>query len=189
MIVVCSLSDFENVCESIKPTHAISVIDPGFEPKTPKGVANHLKLGFDDIVSISDKGPLYRIPGQNSHIEQTLFTEKNAKTIADFVDTWNPDNSIVIHCWCGISRSMATATYTMFNIDKSNIDRNIRYIRNIAPHANPNKLMLSYFENLLKTEGKISKSYNNYPYSKTYDCEYNFAPITLFDINDMKEFR
>ena len=98
MIVVCSLSDFENVCESIKPTHAISVIDPGFEPKTPKGVANHLKLGFDDIVSISDKGPLYRIPGQNSHIEQTLFTEKNAKTIADFVDTWNPDNSIVIHC-------------------------------------------------------------------------------------------
>ena len=100
MIVVCSLSDFENVCESIKPTHAISVIDPCFEPKTPKGIANHLKLGFDDIVSISDKGPLYRIPGQNSHIEQNLFTEKNDKTIADFVDTWNPDNSIVIHCWC-----------------------------------------------------------------------------------------
>ena len=70
-----------------------------------------------------------------------------------------------------------------------NIDRNIRYIRSIAPHANPNKLMLSYFENLLKTEDKISKSFNNYPYSKTYDCENNFAPITLFDINEMKEFK
>ena len=189
MIIVCSLNDLETVCNSLKPKYLISVIDPGYEPETPSGVKNHLKLGFDDIVSISDKGPLYRIPGQNSHIEQTLFTEKNAKTIADFVDTWNPDNSIVIHCWCGISRSMATATYTMFNIDKSNIDRNIRYIRNIAPHANPNKLMLSYFEKILKTEDKISRLFNKYPYLKTYDCEYNFAPITLFDINDMKEFR
>lgn len=189
MIVVCSLSDFENVCESIKPTHAISVIDPGFEPNTPKDITNHLKLGFDDIVSISDKGPLYRVPGQNSHIKQTLFTEKNAKKISDFVDTWSSDNSIVIHCWCGISRSMATATYTMCSIDKINIDRNIRYIRSIAPHANPNKLMLSYFENILKTEGQISKSFDNYPYSKTYDCKINFAPITLFDINDMKDFK
>ena len=46
MIVVCSLSEFSNVCESINPSHAISVIDPGFEPTTPKGVSNHLKLGL-----------------------------------------------------------------------------------------------------------------------------------------------
>ena len=32
--VICSLSDFNNVCDSIKPSHAISVIDPGFEPAT-----------------------------------------------------------------------------------------------------------------------------------------------------------
>ena len=54
MIVVCSLSEFSNVCESINPSHAISVIDPGFEPTTPKGVSNHLKLGFDDIVNMEE---------------------------------------------------------------------------------------------------------------------------------------
>ena len=35
MIIVCSLKDLENVCESVKPSHVISVIDPGYAPKTP----------------------------------------------------------------------------------------------------------------------------------------------------------
>ena len=83
---------------------------------------------------------------------------------------------------------MATATYVMCNLNKTNIDRNVRYIRNIAPHANPNKLMLSFFEKILKTQDQISESFAKYPYSKTYDCEYNFAPVTIFDINDMKNF-
>ena len=189
MIVVCSLSDFSYICESIKPSHAISVIDPGFEPQTPKGLPNHLKLGFDDIVSLIDEGPLYRVPGKNSHIEQTLFSEKDATSIADFVNTWNMNSPIVIHCWCGVSRSMATATYLMCSFDKSNIDRNIRYIRSIAPHAQPNKLMLSFFEKILETNRKISSAFEKYPYSKTYDCEYSFAPVTIFDINDMKEYK
>ena len=48
--------------------------------------------------------------------------------------------------------------------------------------------MLSYFEKILKTEDKISRLFNKYPYLKTYDCEYNFAPVTIFDINAMKNF-
>tara|TARA_Y100000590_G_C15396558_1_gene892167 strand:- start:197 stop:766 length:570 start_codon:yes stop_codon:yes gene_type:complete len=189
MIVVCSLSDFKNVSESIKPSHAISVIDPGYEPNTPNGIKKHLKLGFDDIISINDDGPLYRLPGDINPKKQTLFTESNANTVASFLKTWNEDSSIVIHCWCGVSRSMATATYLMCSLDCSNIDRNIRYIRSIAPHANPNKLMLSFYEKILNTKGKISATFDKYPYSTTYDCEYNFAPVTIFDINDMKEFK
>ena len=83
---------------------------------------------------------------------------------------------------------MATATYIMCSLDKTNIDRNIRYIRSVAPHANPNTLMLSYFEKILNTGNQISSAFRKYPYSKTYDCENNFAPVTMFDINDMKEF-
>ncbi len=189
MIVVCSLSDFNNVCDSIKPSHAISVIDPGFEPNTPRGVSNHLKLGFDDIINISDDGPLYRVPGKNSHIEQTLFSESNALSIVEFVNSWKQEKPIVIHCWCGISRSMATATYIMCFNEKKNIDRNIRYIRKIAPHANPNKLMLSFFEKILRTNDEITKGFDKYPYETSYDCENNFAPITIFDINDMKKYK
>ena len=35
---------------------------------------------------------------------------------------------------------------------------------------------------------KISKAFMQYPHSRTYDCEYNFAPVTIFDINEMKSF-
>ena len=45
------------------------------------------------------------------------------------------------------------ATDLDFSIEKNlkNIDNNIKYIRSVAPHANPNKLMLSFYENILNT--------------------------------------
>ena len=61
MIIVCSLKDLETVCESVKPSHVISVIDPGYAPETPSGVSNHLKLGFDDIIEISPKNQIFRL--------------------------------------------------------------------------------------------------------------------------------
>lgn len=189
MIVVCSLSDFKGVCESVKPTHAITVIDPGFEPDTPSSVKYHLKLGFDDIVSINDKGPIYRLPGQEDNNYQKLFTKENSISVFNFLKKWDSNSNIVIHCWCGVSRSMATASFLLCSLDKSNIDRNIRYIRSVAPHAKPNKLMLNFYEDLLKTNGEISKSFEKYPSTTAYDCENNFAPITLFDVVEMKEFK
>ena len=187
MIVVCSLKDLETVCESVKPSHLISVIDPGYAPETPVGIKNHLKLGFDDIVQVSSNNHIYRLNGND--IPQLPPNKEHTDSIIKFSSSWNQKNPIVIHCWCGVSRSMATATYLMCSLDSSNIERNIRYIRSIAPHANPNKLMLSFYEKILNTKGKISSTFDKYPYSKTYDCEYNFAPVTIFDINDMKVFK
>ena len=186
MIIVCSLSDLVDVCESVKPKYLISVIDPGYEPETPKFVQNHLKLGFDDIIKVSPDNHIFRLnteeipqlPPNNSHID----------SIEKFTNNWNVNEDIVIHCWCGVSRSMATATYLMCKEDSSNVDRNIKYIRSIAPHANPNKLLIQLFENSLKLNGQITDAYNKYPHTKAYDCSTNFAPITIFNFNDMKEF-
>ena len=61
MIIVCSLKDLETVCESVKPSHVISVIDPGYAPETPKGVKHHLKLGFDDIVELTQNNQIFRL--------------------------------------------------------------------------------------------------------------------------------
>ena len=56
-------------------------------------------------------------------------------------------------------------------------------------NANPNTLMLSFFEEILNTRQEISSAFQKYEYSNTYDCEYNFAPVTIFDINDMKDYQ
>ena len=187
MIIVCSLNDLVNVCDSIKPKYLISVIDPGYEPETPKTVQNHLKLGFDDIVKISPENNIYRL--NTAEIPQLPPNQVHVNSIKKFTDEWNESDDIVIHCWCGVSRSMATATYLMCKKNLGNIDNNIRYIRSIAPHANPNRLLLKLFEESLNTNGQIAKSYEKYPYTKTYDCSSNFAPITLFNYEEMINFK
>jgi len=183
MIIVCSLSDLVDVCESIKPKYLISVIDPGYEPETPRFVQKHLKLGFDDIIKISSDNHIFRL--NNKEIPQIPPNHFHIDSIARFTNTWNVKEDIVIHCWCGVSRSMATATFLMCKKNMDDIDNNIKYIRSIAPHANPNKLLIKLFEENLGTNGKIAKSFVKYPYTKTYDCSSNFAPITLFKYEEM----
>ena len=84
---------------------------------------------------------------------------------------------------------MATATYLMCKEHTSHIDNNIRYMRSIAPHANPNKVLIKLFEDSLKLDDQITKAFMSHPHTKAYDCSVNFAPITIFNINDMKEFK
>ena len=184
MIIVCSLSDLINVCESVKPKFVISVIDPGYAPETPNGVKHHLKLGFDDIIRISSDNKIFRL--NKDEIPQILPAETHVNSIVDFTKYYEDNENIVIHCWCGVSRSMATATYLLCRNNTSTIEQNIKYIRKIAPHANPNKLLIKLFENKLNIDNEISSSFEKFPCTKKYDCSSNFAPVTLFNIKDMK---
>tara|TARA_Y100000590_G_scaffold269143_1_gene302242 strand:+ start:531 stop:1109 length:579 start_codon:yes stop_codon:yes gene_type:complete len=192
MIIVTSLKDHANVCKSLNASHLISVIDPGFAPDTPYNVKHHLRLGFDDITEINSKNFIHRKSSfvQTKNIdEQVLPNEKHIIEIINFVLKWDKASPIVIHCWCGVSRSMATAIYILCKYYPNDIDRNIRYIRSIAPHANPNKLMISLFEKHLGLNGLINKSLKKYPSTITYDCEINFAPITIFKLEELKKFK
>ena len=187
MIIVSSLSDHKNICESVKASHLISVIDPGFQPTTPKVIQKHLKLSFDDIVEINENNKIFR--GPSLFNEQILPNIKHINKIVNFILAWDQSHPIVIHCWCGVSRSMAVAAFILCKINSNNVDSNIRYMRSIAPHANPNKLMISMFEKYLGVEGKINEAFKLYPYTVTYDCETTFAPVTIFDIQELKEFK
>ena len=62
-------------------------------------------------------------------------------------------------------------------------------MRSIAPHANPNTLMVSLFEKYLGVEGQINEAFKKYPYTVTYDCETTFAPVSIFRLNDIKKLK
>ena len=85
MIIVCSLKDLPEVCESVKPKYLISVIDPGYEPDTPKTVQKHLKLGFDDIVEISPRNHIFRL--NTDEIPQLLPNESHINSIRKFTNS------------------------------------------------------------------------------------------------------
>ena len=187
MIIVCSLHDLLSVCDSVKPKYLISVIDPGYEPDTPQSVQKHLKLGFDDIVKVSPENHIFRL--NTEEIPQLPPNQSHINSIELFTNEWDVNDGIVIHCWCGVSRSMATATYLMCKKNLENIENKIKYIRSIAPHANPNKLLIKLFEESLGTNGQIAEAFEKFPYTKTYDCSSNFAPITLFNYQEMIDFK
>lgn len=193
MIIVSSLKDFADVCESINPSHLISVIDPGFEPETPTNLNKHLKLGFDDIVEIKEDNLIYRekdsIVKSKSYVKQILPNIEHINKIIDFISTWDRTHPMLIHCWCGVSRSMATAIFILCKINLNNVDSNVKYMRHIAPHANPNKLMVSMFEEYLGIPGEISEALKKYPYTVTYDCETNFAPVSIFSTKEIIKYK
>jgi len=187
MIIVCSLNDLETVCESVKPKYLISVIDPGYAPETPQYVQKHLKLGFDDIIKISKDNHIFRL--NTDTIPQLPPNQTHSDSIVNFTNNWNFIDDIVIHCWCGVSRSMATAAYLLCKTNLDNIDNNVRYMRSIAPHANPNKLLIKLFEEELGVNNQLTKAFDKYPHTKTYDCSSNFAPVTLFNPKEMVNFK
>tara|TARA_B100001123_G_scaffold444881_1_gene594892 strand:+ start:1498 stop:2076 length:579 start_codon:yes stop_codon:yes gene_type:complete len=192
MIIVTSLKDHYDVCKSVHASHLISVIDPGFAPTTPKFIKHHLKLGFDDIIEINKNNFIHRNLSFTKSFnlkDQILPNMDHINQIIEFVSSWNQKKPIVIHCWCGVSRSMAVAIFIFCKIFPNNIESNVRYMRSIAAHANPNKLMVSLFEKYLNIEGQISEAFKKYPYTITYDCDTNFAPVSIFKINEILNFK
>ena len=117
-----------------------------------------------DIVEINSYNNIFR---NNLDIfPKTLPNTQHINSIIKFTSNISNNENTVIHCWCGVSRSMATATYLLCKQDIKNIDRNVRYIRSLAPHANPNKLMIKLFEKKLNLNDQITDAYKRYPYSK-----------------------
>ena len=86
MIIVTSLKDHAHVCESVQASHLISVIDPGFEPTTPKFIEKHLKLGFDDIIEIKKENFIYRnsISTQSSFLNNQIQIDLNSFLVSLF---------------------------------------------------------------------------------------------------------
>ena len=84
---------------------------------------------------------------------------------------------------------MAVATFILCMIRPKNIDLNIKFIRSIAPHANPNRLMLSLFGKYLNVEKKLIESFKKYPHTVTYDCQTTFAPISIFKLKEFRDFK
>ena len=94
-----------------------------------------------------------------------------------------------VHICCAVFECIRDRLYIICKINPANVDQNVRYMRSIAPHANPNKLMVSIFERYLNIEGQLIEAFNKYPHTTTYDCSTTFAPVTIFKIKELKDFK
>ncbi|MBC7894080.1 MAG: hypothetical protein H7066_01635, partial [Cytophagaceae bacterium] len=96
-IFVCPLSQVEAAIARWRPSHVVSVLDPG-SPFPELGDAytdRHLRLSFHDAHAAG--------------AGITLATAEHMASLLDFVRRWNAAGPLLVHCRAGIGRSTATA--------------------------------------------------------------------------------
>jgi predicted protein tyrosine phosphatase len=143
-IVVTPLSAVTDVIRRHQPSHVITLLSPEHMIESLAGLPadRHLRLGLNDVIDAAAG----ENPPERSHVE----------TLLDFSRTWSGAAPMLVHCWAGVSRSMA-ATYAIL-CDRLGPGCEIRAaqaIRARAPHAYPNALLVRYADELLDRHGHM----------------------------------
>lgn len=149
-LLVTPLSSLADALQSHAPSHLVSLLSPEHMIQTPESfpAAAHLRLGVNDIVDPAAG----TAPPVRQHIDALLAFSRG----------WDGRAPMVIHCWAGISRSMASA-FTIL-CDRLGPDREIeiaRAIRQRAPHAQPNRLLVQHADDALGRDGRMIAALNS----------------------------
>lgn len=143
-LLVAPLSSLAGALNAHAPSHLISLLSPEHMIATPAGfpAAMHLKLGVNDIVDPAAGAD----PPARRHIDALL----------DFSRTWDARQPLLIHCWAGISRSMASAFTILCDRLGPGCEIEIaQAMRQRAPHAQPNRLLVRHADDALGRGGKM----------------------------------
>ena len=150
-IIICGLADIQECVDKFSPDKMLTIINKNFEPETPSGMDKnrHLKMLIDDI---SEPREGFILP-EKHHTQELL----------DFTDDWDKTKPILVHCHMGISRSTATSLGIAAKYSPENIELIIENLKEIAPHASPNKIMMRYYDEILGLDNRlITKKLKNY---------------------------
>ena len=144
VILVSSLSAIERTIAQYRPSHMITLLSPEYMIETPQQIAaeRHLRLAVNDVLEVwsSDSPP----------------NETHVARLVEFGRAWNSEAPMLVHCWAGISRSMAAA-YTLL-CDRAGPGRELdiaRELRARAAHAYPNALIVALADRALGREGRM----------------------------------
>jgi predicted protein tyrosine phosphatase len=146
-IIVCPLSRAPDIARDRRPSHAVSLLDPGTPFPTLAGFADdrHLRLPIHDIEMEAE--------GLDA------LCDKRMRAILDFVGGWGGGEPILIHCYAGISRSTATAYITACaHNPKSDEEEIALALRAASPTASPNRRFIALADAALGRNGRMSRA-------------------------------
>ena len=145
MIIVCPMSRAPEIAREHKPSHVVSLLDPGTPFPTLDGYRDEqrLRLGVHDIEEAMDgQDP----PG-----------EAHMRAILNFVQAWDRSDPMLIHCYAGISRSTATAFITACAHNPEIEELRIaQALREASPTASPNRRFVALADAALARQGRMS---------------------------------
>lgn len=146
-IIVCPLSRVPDVARSHRPSHVVSLLDPGtpFPALAGYGEDRHLRLPIHDI-ELETAG-------------MDALCDERMRKILEFVAGWQGDEPMLIHCYAGISRSTATAYITACAHNPEADEEEIALaLRAASPSASPNRRFVALADAELGRSGRMSRA-------------------------------
>jgi len=143
-ILVTPLSALPDAVQRHRPSHIVTLLSPEHMIDTPPGFPadNHLKLGMNDVVDRREG----EFPPARYHVEELLA----------FARQWPADSPMIVHCWAGVSRSMAASYIVLCDrLGPGCEQRAAKAIRERAPHAYPNALLVEHADAVLGRGGRM----------------------------------
>ena len=144
-IWVSPLARAPQLVEETEASRAVSLLSPGdlFPTFGRLHADRHHRVHLHDIVEPAEG---FVTPAAR-HVEQLI----------DFLEGWSPSETLLIHCWAGISRSTATAFIAacMHNPDADEAAI-ARGLREASPTAFPNARIIGFADAILGRDGRMS---------------------------------
>jgi predicted protein tyrosine phosphatase len=147
MIHVCSLARLHDTVAQTRASHMVTLLRLIDRVERPRTIAptNHLFLGMDDIATPMDG---YTHPA-----------EEHVNELIRFVQSWDRNAPLVMHCYAGISRSTAGAFITACALNPARDEASIaRAIRNSSATAMPNLMLVGHADRVLKRSGRMLRA-------------------------------
>ena len=143
-IHVCALRHIPEMVKQTGARHLVSAINADCLPVTPAAISRdrHLKLDMHDITELQ--------PGT------TLPSTEHVLELLDFVQSWDRQAPILIHCFAGLSRSTAAAFITLCALNPRAPEVAIaQALRRSSDTAIPNRLFVMLADKVLYREGRM----------------------------------
>jgi predicted protein tyrosine phosphatase len=142
ILIVCPLSEADKEIAEAKPARVLSLLSPEQQaPWTPAGV-RHLVLRFHDVVAPT--------------ADLVAPDEAMIKTLLDFGGAWREPESMLAHCWMGISRSPAAALALACALRPERDEHEVAWtLRLCSPTATPNSRMIALADACLERNGRL----------------------------------
>lgn len=144
-LIVSPLSEVPLVVEALRPSHMVTLLDPGHEIERPPSIAPEawLRLTLHDIH--------FDTPGMVAPSEDVV------RRLLAFADSWDETAApMLIHCHAGISRSTASAFIVACakhpHIDETAI---ALQMRDVSAVAFPNRALVSLADRVMGREGRM----------------------------------
>ncbi|HVZ14000.1 MAG TPA: tyrosine phosphatase family protein [Bauldia sp.] len=144
VVYVCPLSQIEATVASTRASHLVTLINDDTLVVRPRAIdeGNHLFLGINDITEAQEG--------------MVLPAEEHVATLIDFVQRWDRQAPIVIHCYAGISRSTAAAFIALCALQPERDEAEIaRTLRSASRSATPNPRLVALADDLLERNGRM----------------------------------